>query len=220
MILFSMLWIPALYLFVEALQQPKDREKKGMILAIFGGTVMGILAFFFPQLVPEGSFGIIQWIHGFIDVIALPVLIPLCFRYLLQIRYKHQIYIEINQFILIWLIPMALVKSIQWNIYKDGILLVLTPGLWGALSIGIPWLLEKAEEEIGFFSFFFYAMAYVLPLFATTAYWAWFLKLYLVAVLAAIVSFLPGVWYLVTNYWRFVQQRGLDHSLGNHNDSP
>jgi hypothetical protein len=207
MILFSILYIPALYLFVEALQQPKDREKKGMILAIFGGSLIGVLAFFFPRLVPEGSFGFLRWFHGFIDVIALPVLIPLLFRYLLQIRYKHQNYIEISQFILLWLIPLALVKSIQWNVHKDGILLVLTPGLWGALSIGIPWLLEKAEEEIGFLSFIAAATAVLLPLCATTAYWAWFSKFYIVAVPTTMVSFIPGVWYLIQKYWEILQKK-------------
>lgn len=84
--------------------------------------------------------------------------------------------------------------------HKDGILLVLTPLLWGALSIGIPRLLQKAEEELGFLSFLAYASAVLLPLVATTAYWAWFSKLYIVAVPAALISLIPSVWYLVTKY--------------------
>jgi hypothetical protein len=200
MILFSIFWIPALYLFVEALQQTQDREKKGLVLSILGGSFVGVFTFFIPRLVPEGAFGFLRWLHGFIDVVAFPVLLPLAFRYALQVRYRHQSYIEINQFILIWLIPVALVKSIQWNMHKDGILLVLTPLLWGALSIGIPRLLQKAEEELGFLSFLAYASAVLLPLVATTAYWAWFSKLYIVAVPAALISLIPSVWYLVTTY--------------------
>ena len=200
MIFFSIFWIPVLYLFVEALQQPQDREKKGLVLSILGGSFVGVFTFFIPRLVPESSFGFLRWLHGFIDVVAFPVLLPLSVRYALQIRYKHQGYIEINQFILIWLIPVALVKSIHWNMHKDGILLVLTPLLWGALSIGIPRLLQKAEEELGFLSFLAYASAVLLPLVATTAYWAWFSKLYIVAVPAALISLIPSVWYLVTKY--------------------
>jgi len=200
MILFSIFWIPALYLFVEALQQPQDREKKGLVLSILGGSFFAVLTFFIPHLVPEGSFGFLRWLHGFIDVVAFPVLLPLAVRYALQIRYRHQSYMKINQFILLWLIPVALVKSIQWNMHKDGILLVLTPLLWSALSIGIPWLLQKGEEEIGSLSFFAYTAAVALPLIATTAYWAWFSKFYMIAVPAALIGLIPSVWYLVTTY--------------------
>lgn len=200
MILFSIFWIPALYLFVEALQQPQDREKKGLVLALLGGSFMGVLNFFIPHLIPELSYDVLLWLRGFIDVVAIPVLLPLAFRYVIQIRYKHKNYIEINQFILIWLIPVALVKSIQWNHNKDGILLVLVPLLWGALSTGIPWLIKKAEEEIGFISFLVYAAAVLLPVIATTAYWAWVPKLYIVAFPAALISIIPSAWYLITKY--------------------
>jgi len=53
MILFSILWIPALYLFVEALQQPRDPEKIGMVLAVIGGSCFAVFYFFIPQFVPE-----------------------------------------------------------------------------------------------------------------------------------------------------------------------
>ncbi|MEW6563897.1 MAG: hypothetical protein AB1404_00190 [Spirochaetota bacterium] len=200
MILFSILWIPALYLFVEALQQPRDPEKKGMVLAVIGGSCFAVFYFFIPQFVPEGAFGFLRFLYGFFDVVALPVLLPLIFRYLLQIRYGHQKYIEIHQFVLMWLIPVALVKGIQWNINKDPILLVLVPLLWGALSIGLPWLINKAEEEIGFLSFLSYAGTVLLSLIATAAYWAWFSKLYIAAFPLAIVSMFPSLWYLIKKY--------------------
>lgn len=205
MILFSILWIPSLYMFVEALQQPRDPEKKGLILAVLGGCLLSVMTFFIPNLLPEGAFGFMRWLHGFVDVIAVPVLLPLLFRYMLQIRYLHQSYIEIHQFVLVWLIPVALVKSIQWNFHKDAILLVLTPLLWGAQAIGIPWALEKAEEEIGFKSFLSYTTAVLLPLLASTAYWAFFSKLYATAVPAALLSMLPSIWWLVKTFRRMLK---------------
>lgn len=200
MILFSILWIPTLYLFVNALQKPRDLEKKGFVLAILGGCLTGIFYFFFPNLLSSGAFGFMRWLHGFVDVVALPVLIPLLFRYILQIRYKHQKYLEIAQFVLIWLIPVSLVKSIQWNINKDFILLVLTPLLWSAQGIGIPYLLNRAAEEIGFISFLFYTLAFMLPFGAVTLYWSAFSKMYFIAVPLLVLTLIPAVWHGVRSY--------------------
>jgi len=186
MSLFCLLCIPLLY-FLRRI----PGEGKSIWALPLGGLAV-ILSYFTGSLISPGGFGLARWMSGFIDIIALPVLIPLFAALLLVMLRIFPDSLDYAGFILLWLVPLAAIRSLSGG--SSPINLVFVPLLWIAQAVGISffigWLLKKPRWYVIIPSVLGIA---ALPLAATTSWWAFFVQRTLLAFALLIVSLVPAV---------------------------
>ncbi|MDR2798595.1 MAG: hypothetical protein LBB80_09635 [Treponema sp.] len=173
MSLFCFLWTPLFYLFWSALSPRQDGGLEG-IGALLLGSILGLVLFFLGPLMEAGGFDLSRWMSGFVDMVSVPVLVPLLLYGLLCCFGISITWVNAANFTLLWLIPDLAIHTVSWSVQNQPFLLVLVPLLRTALAVGIPFLgglmmtrnpgliLAAILGIIG------------LPLAGTTSYWAFF----------------------------------------------
>jgi hypothetical protein len=187
---FCLLWIPLFYLFWISLFS-EDAPGLYQFLALFLGSLTALATFFLGSLIKPGGFGFSRWLSAYIDIVSLPVIIPLLTGYLASLLPFIPKGGSSANFALLWLIPTAVMRTAVWGVRKDPLHLVLVPLLWSVLAVGIPaffglfrWLRGKPVVPgiIGFF---------LLSLTAATSYWAFFSQRLYLGLLFLILSLVP-----------------------------
>jgi hypothetical protein len=169
MSLFCFLWMPLFYLFWRSLSKP-ETEGSGGILALILGSIAAFIRFFLGAIINPGSFGLSRWFSACIDIVTLPAVLPLLVCLILS-RFRIPVP-NYAGFALLWLIPVSAIQAVSWGAQNDPSLLVLTPILWTAIAVGIPFfsgIRRFPRTNIPAVI----AMA-ALPFLAATAYWAFF----------------------------------------------
>jgi len=188
MSLFCLLCIPLLYF----LRRTEGEGKSIWALPLGGLAVM--LNYFTGSLISPVGFGFARWMSGFIDIIALPVLVPLLAALLLVMLRIFPDSLDYAGFILLWLVPLAAIRSISGGSSSSPINLVFVPLLWIAQAVGISffigWILKKPRWYIIIPSVLGIA---ALPLAVTTSWWAFFVQQSSLGFLLLIVSLIPAV---------------------------
>ncbi|GHU18212.1 hypothetical protein FACS1894163_09970 [Spirochaetia bacterium] len=125
MSLFCILWTPLFYLFRRSVSPVASAGGRWALLL---GSIMALAQFFLGALVSPGGFGISRWVSGCIDIVALPVLLPLLvYLALIGLRIISADTPEFADFALLALIPNGVLRAISWSVPGDPILLVLVP---------------------------------------------------------------------------------------------
>jgi len=201
MSLFCLLCIPLLYFLRRT-----PGEGKSIWALPLGGLAV-ILSYFTGSLISPGGFGLARWMSGFIDIIALPVLIPLFAALLLVMLRIFPDSLDYAGFILLWLVPLAAIRSFSESSPSSPLNLVFVPLLWIAQAVGISffigWILKKPRWYIIIPSVLGIA---ALPLAATTSWWAFFVQRTLVGFLLLAVSLVPAVISVVLD----LRNRGIE----------
>ncbi|MDR0706777.1 MAG: hypothetical protein LBF60_02690 [Treponema sp.] len=173
MSVFCLLWIPLFFLFWSALV-PYGVEVSGA-LAVILGSVTAILQFFFGNFIAGGAFGKERWINVFVDMVALPALLPLLVYALFLLLRIAKDPTGFGSFSLLWLAPSGILRTVQWGVENDPAKLLLIPVLWTSIvacaSSFINLSLRKKTLAAAVCSTA--SIALIAPL-ATTAYWAFF----------------------------------------------
>jgi hypothetical protein len=169
---FCLLWIPLFYLFRRSLTAGGGGA--GGVLALLLGSVAAVFQFSLGSLVNPGGFGFSRWISGFVDLVSLPVLIPLViYAVFIALRLLTGVP-DFAGFTLLWLIPGGIFRFLGWGALNDPILLVVVPLLWTAVALGIPFFISAlGSGRVPVFILSVLAMLAV-PVLAATAYWAFF----------------------------------------------
>ncbi|GAB1483819.1 hypothetical protein MASR2M78_26350 [Treponema sp.] len=175
-------------------------ERKGTSLALVTGLVFALLGTLIFPLIPVGSFGLERWISIFLTRTSFPPLLALGIWYLLKRYRSEKTEDDAVDFSLVFLIPTSAFRAVSWNSSGDPSSLVASPFLWAAIIIGIPYLIEHAEEEFGFLSFIFILMAIALPLLAASASWAFFRHNLLLGMALFIITLVPAVFSIAKDY--------------------
>lgn len=171
MSLFCLLWIPLFYV----LRRIFVPETVGGIWALPLGAAAVILQYFAGPLILPGDFGFSRWLSGFVDIIGLPVLIPLLLCFALMAAKVLSSGTDFVSFTLLWFIPMAVIRSMRWNSPPSLVLLVLVPFLWSSLAFGLPFFFNYIKKLPYWQVVIPSAIGMVvLPLAATTSWWAFF----------------------------------------------
>jgi hypothetical protein len=201
MSVFCFLWVPAFYLLRRT---SADEGGSGGIWALLLGSITAVIQFFLGYFISPGGFGFSRWLFGFIDIVSLPVLIPLViYMFLVFIRGISSNF-DFANFTLLWLIPVAAIRAISWSSTSDPILLVIVPLLWTALGTGIPFFIHLMLKKPRWYIFFASIPCILaLPVAAALSYWALFSQQYLpglgLCVLINIPSVVPLILDLIRN---------------------
>jgi hypothetical protein len=151
-------------------------EGKNSIWALPLGGVMVAIQYFVGPLVAPGAFGLSRWMSGFVDIVSLPVLIPLIVCAALVTLKKFSATVDYAGFTLVWLIPLAAFRSMSENL-PSLLPLIIIPLLWIAQALSIPlfigFILKKPRWYIIVPSVF---CIIALPIIATTSWWAFFIN--------------------------------------------
>ncbi|MDR0400961.1 MAG: hypothetical protein LBH51_08470 [Treponema sp.] len=173
MSLFCFLWPPLLYLFWRSLSPPGESGAGG-IWALLLGSAVALFQFFFGALVRPGGFGFSRWLSGCVDVVALPVIVPLLVYLALTGSRMIAGTADFTGFALLWIIPMGALRAVSWGSKGDPILLVLAPLLWTGIAGGIPFLGSVVIKGPLAARIFAIPGMLILPFLGATVYWAFF----------------------------------------------
>ncbi|MDR0628724.1 MAG: hypothetical protein LBG24_03620 [Treponema sp.] len=173
MSLFCFLWTPLFYLWWSALSPGKDTGLEG-IWSLLSGSILGFVLFFLGPLMEPGGFDLSRWISGFVDIVSVPVLLPLLLYGLLCCFGSSGTWVKAASFALLWLIPDLAIHTVNWSVQSQPFLLVLVPLLRTALAVGIPFLGRLLMTRNPGLILAAILGIIGLPLAGTTSYWAFF----------------------------------------------
>jgi len=190
MFLFSFLWIPFFLLFWRAIS-PDGGGNAGAVSACIIGFAIGIFQFFADSLIFPGDFGLFRWLHGFIDLIIFPILIPLglCLVFFLLNVFSGEL--NITNFLLISLIPLSILRTLNYGNLLDPLRLMVIPLIWTSLAVGIPLFIRLIQNEFGTLVILGIFSCIALPFLAATAYWALFCQKLFLGLLFLIPTMAP-----------------------------
>ncbi|MDR0457150.1 MAG: hypothetical protein LBH20_10765 [Treponema sp.] len=188
MSLFCLLCIPLVY-FLR-----RTRGERASIWALPLGGIAVIFWYFTGSLMTVGGFGLSRWISGFVGITALPVLIPLLAALLLVILRIFPVSLDYAGFTLLWLVPLAAIRSLSGGSPPSPIPLIFVPLLWIAQAVGISFfislILKKPRRHIIVFSVLGIA---ALPVLAAMSWWAFFVQRGFSGLLLLALSLVPAV---------------------------
>jgi hypothetical protein len=195
-----MLWVPFFYLLRRSFYADNS---SGSVWALLLGSITAIIQFFLGNIISPGGFGFSRWIFGFVDIVSLPVLIPLFICFLMFLFRGFSGNAGFANFILLWLIPVGAFRALSWSSYSEPIVLVAVPLLWTALAAGISffinWMAKKTRWYVIIISIL---CILILPLTAASAYWAFFSQQTLLGFIMLFVSLIPLCFSLVSDIRR------------------
>jgi len=186
---FCILWVPLFYLLRRAFV---NGSGSGGVWALLLGSITAIIQFFLGNFISPGGFGFSRWLFGFIDIVSLPVLIPLVLYMLLFLVRGFAGNADFAGFALLWLIPVAALRAISWSATNDTILLVAVPLLWTALAAGISFFINWMANNLRWYTAVVSILCIlILPVVAAAAYWAFFSQQTLLGFLLLFVAHIP-----------------------------
>jgi len=195
-----MLWIPFFYLFRRSIAAESGA---GGVWALILGSITAIFQFLLGNFVQAGGFGLSRWMSGFVDIVALPVLIPFVI-YIVCIAFRFfSGNFDFANFALLWMIPSAALHAISWSSQRSPILLLLVPLLWTALAVGIPLFINLIIQYFRWFVVILCALCILaLPLLAVSAYWAFFSQQLLRGFLFFALTMIPMIISMIYDFVR------------------
>ena len=198
--LFCLLWIPIFYLFRRSVTGDGGG---GYIWAILLGSAAVLMHLFFGSLFEPGGFGFSRWAFGFVEIVSIPVFIPLAVYWLLVSLRALPASVSQENFALLWLIPQGAFRSVNWISDGNPQVLVLVPVLWAAQAVGMPffinYILRGSRWYVIAVSVF---CATALPLIASSCWWAFFSHQAFIGLLLLCASLVPAIISLIMDYNR------------------
>ena len=197
--IFCFFWIPFFYLFRRTVSG--EGTSRG-IWALILGSIAAIFQFFGDGLIEPGGFGVSRWMSGFIDIVALPVLIPVIVCSILVLVRVFSGSEDFCGFTLLWLVPFAALRALG-NSMQSPVFLVLVPLLWTALAVGIPFFINCIMGALRWQVIVPCAFCILaLPVAAVSSYWAFFSHRMLHGTIFLVATALPMLFSLILDFLR------------------
>ena len=169
---FCLLWVPLFYLFRRSIAGASGSSG---VWALLLGSITAIIQFFLGYFISPGGFGYSRLLFGFIDIVSVPVLVPLFLYALLLLVRGFREKADFANFTLLWMIPFAALRALSWSSQSDPILLITVPLLWTALASGISFLINLMIVNFRWYKILISVPCIlVLPVIAACAYWTFF----------------------------------------------
>jgi hypothetical protein len=192
MTVFCFLWMPLFYLFRRSLV---GETGSGAVWALILGSAVALVQFLTGSFIEPGGFGLSRWISGMVDIVVLPVLLPLLvYLFFVIFRVSSSGPADFANFALLWLIPGAGLRAVGWSTANDPTLLILVPLLWTALAIGIPFFIDCMMRFFHWYVVIPCGLGIlVLPFLAATSWWAFYSQITLYGVVFLALTAVPLV---------------------------
>ena len=197
---FCLLWVPLFYLLRRSFAGGSD---SGNVWALLLGSITAIIQFFLGYLVSPGGFGLSRWLFGFVDIVSIPVLLPLviCFLMLLFRGFSGEA--DFFNFSLLWLIPVATLRALSWSANNEPILLIAVPLLWTALAAGISFFIHWMINYFRWYTVIISILCIlVLPVLSAAVYWAFFSQRTALGFLLLFAAYIPAAISLTSDILR------------------
>lgn len=178
---FCFLWLPLFLLFWQSISP--GRAGASSAWAVIFGSIVAVIAFFFGPFIERGAFGFSQLLEIFVDLTGAPILAPMVFYALFLLLRLAKDPHGFASFTLLWLIPCAVMRGVEWFEEDDPSRLVLIPLLWSALAVGGSFFISLAVHSASkpgkvwgklIVCLLCFAGIPLLSFLTTTAYWAFF----------------------------------------------
>jgi uncharacterized membrane protein YqaE (UPF0057 family) len=190
MSLFCFLWTPLLYLFWRSITV-SGTESSGGIWALLLGSVVAFARFLLGSFISPGAFGLSRWLSACVDIVALPAALPLLACALLLKLGVLGGTVSYANFALLWLMPGAAMRAVGWSALRDPLLLMLTPTLWTAIAVGVPFFFVMMGKSGKLLIILQALAAAALPFLAATVYWAFFSQQNWLGILLFLLTLIP-----------------------------
>jgi hypothetical protein len=201
--LFCLLWIPLFYFFRRSITVSGSGAFGGgkAIWAFLLGCAAVIVRFFTGPLVSPGGFGFSGWMSGFIDIVSLPVIVPLFVCLLLVLTGIFPKETDFAGFMLIWLIPAAAYRSVTWISPAFPYMLVLVPLLWTAQCIGMAFFVNYLSRYPRWYVITLSVLGMAAaPIITATCWWAFFSQQTLLGFFLLFVCLVPSAVLMVISF--------------------
>jgi hypothetical protein len=173
------------------------------VWALLLGSIMALIQFFLGSLISPGGFGFSRWLFGFVDIVSLPVLIPLFIYTILVMLRGTSGDIDFASFALLWIVPIAALQAVNWSSQNDPLLLVTVPMLWTALAVGISFFINCIINYPRWFVVIpLIIFIFILPVTASGSYWAFFSQQSILGFSLFIASQIPLLLSVIFDIYR------------------
>ena len=190
MSLFCLLWIPLFYFLWRSITVSGNGKP---LWAFLLGCASVAARYFLHSLVKPEGFGFSRWMSGFVDIVGLPVIIPLAVCVLFVLIGIFPRGTDYAGFMLVWLIPIAAYRAITWGPPAFPHLLVLVPPLWTAQCIGISFFVDFIFRYNRWYMIVPSALgAAAVSVIAASCWWAFFSQQTLLGFILLFISVLPA----------------------------
>jgi hypothetical protein len=174
----------------------------GGVWALLLGSVVALVQFLVGPFIEPAGFGLSRWVSGLVDIVAVPVLVPLfIYVFFVIFHISSSGSTDFAHFALLWLIPVAGLRAVNWGAANDPALLVLVPFLWTALAMGISFFIDLMLKFFRWYVVIPCALGILsLPFLATTSWWAFYSQKAQYGFLFLTLSAVPLVVSLILSY--------------------
>jgi len=203
MSVFCLLWVPVFYFFRRSI----SGGKAGMGWWALGLGCAAVLVRYLtgPFITPTG-FGLSCWLNGFIDIVSLPVLVPIIVCVLLTALRLFPSDVDIDGFTFLWLVPFTFYYSVDRSLLYSPVMLVLVPLLWTTQVLGISFFIGCMYKYPRWYVIIpSIPAALSLPLTAATSWWAFYSQQTQAGCLFLFISLIPALISLI-----YESSRGLN----------
>jgi hypothetical protein len=195
---FCLLWIPLFYFFRRSISAGKN-SMVGWAL-IFGCAAVLVRYLTGPFITPSG-FGLSCWLSGFIDIVSLPVIVPIIVCVLLVVLRRFPSDMDIGGFTFLWLIPLTFYYSVDRPLLYSPLMLVLVPLLWTAQTLGVSFFIDCIFKYRRWYIIIPSILAAAaLPLIASSAWWAFYSQQTQIGCLFLFVCIIPALISLILEW--------------------
>jgi len=200
MSIFCLLWVPLFYFFRRSIA---DRKTGMAGWALLLGCAAVFIRYLTGPLIEPAGFGLSCWLGGFIDIIGLPVLVPIVVCVLLIAFRMFPSDVDIGGFTFLWLIPVTFYYSVDRSLLYSPLMLVLVPLLWTTQVLGLSFFIDCIIKYRRWYIIIpsIPAIA-VLPLIASSAWWAFYSQQTRIGCLFLFVSIIPAMVSLIVEWGR------------------
>jgi hypothetical protein len=193
--------MPLFYLFWHALA--KEEASSGGVWALMLGSIVALIRFLVGNMVDPGGFGLSRLLSACIDIVTLPVVLPLAVYLILVLFKALSGPIDFTNFTLLWLIPSAAFSAVGWSAGRDPCLMVLVPLLWTGIAVGVPFFITHILEHTHWYTAGPAALCILaLPLTGAACWWAFYSQKLLWGILLLVITMLPLAISLLQSWLR------------------
>jgi len=183
-------------------------------LALLLGCVAVFARYLAGPLVNAGGLGLLRWLSGFIDIVSLPVIVPVVVTLLLVKKRIYPENMDYAGFILLWLVPLGLYFSVDKSSLYSPLVMVLVPLLWTTQTLGVSFFISCIfKYRRWYVTVPFILLAAFMPLAAATSWWAFYAQQTSTGCLSLFISLIPALISLFAEWRRDAAKGGAD-SLG------